>query len=133
MALFGVSGGKLNLSSKDNLYRFQNCLVIWHSHNKCIEFSSIGLPKQQSDKPTFPNLDTFCEDTKFCLVLTLKISSLPRWAGSLLLWTNYIFIYKSFLRKVRSHLGKPTRLNGPAHLHINSSLVYLHNNLRTFN
>ena len=38
----------------------------------------------------------------------------PRWAGSLLIWTYYIFIRVS-LRKVRSHFE-------PAHLHMNSPL-----------
>ena len=38
---------------------------------------------------------------------------------------NTLYIYKSFLRKVRSHLGEPARLIGPAHLHMNSPLVML--------
>ena len=36
---------------------------------------------------------------------------------------NTLYFYKSFLRKVRSHLGEPARLTGPAHLHKNSPLA----------
>ena len=56
----------------------------------------------------------------------------PRWAGSLLIWTHYIFVRVS-LRKVRfffffsiwvrSHLGEIARLTEPAHLHMNSPLI----------
>ena len=46
----------------------------------------------------------------------------PRRAGSLLIWTHYIFIRVS-LRKVRSHLGEKARLTEPAHLHMNSPLI----------
>ena len=35
------------------------------------------------------------------------------------------YFYKSFLRKVRSHLGELARLTGPAHLHMNSPLLSL--------
>ena len=36
---------------------------------------------------------------------------------------NTLYFYKSFLRKVRSHLGEPARLTGPAHLYMNSLLI----------
>ena len=38
---------------------------------------------------------------------------------------NTSYFYKSFLRKVRSHLGEPARLTGPAHLHMSSLSVDL--------
>ena len=38
---------------------------------------------------------------------------------------NTLYFYKSFLRKMRSHLGKPARLTGLAHLHMNSLWMYV--------
>ena len=40
---------------------------------------------------------------------------------------NTLCFYKSFLRNVRSHLGEPARLTGPAHLHRNSLLMFFVN------
>ena len=48
-------------------------------------------------------------------------SEIPR-AGSLLIWTHF---YKSFLRKIRSHLGKLARLTGPGQLNINRAATLL--------
>ena len=36
---------------------------------------------------------------------------------------NTLYFFKSFLRKLRSHLGEPARLTGLAHLHMNSLLI----------
>ena len=36
---------------------------------------------------------------------------------------NTLYFYKSFLKKVRSHLGELAGLTGPVHLHMNSPLV----------
>ena len=54
-------------------------------------------------------------------------SSQKLWGSHLdgLAHMNTLYFYKSFLRKVRSHLGKPVRLTGPAHLHMNSLLVLI--------
>ena len=43
--------------------------------------------------------------------------------GWLTSYMNTLYFYKSFLRKVRSHLGEPPRLTGPAHPHMNSFLI----------
>ena len=51
-----------------------------------------------------------------------KIKWDPTWAGWLTSHMNTLYFYKSFLRKVRSHLGEPARLTGPAHLHMRSLL-----------
>ena len=52
-------------------------------------------------------------------ILAKSSEILPRRAGSLLIGTHLCF-HKNFLRKVRSHLGKPACLTGPAHLHMSS-------------
>ena len=51
-----------------------------------------------------------------------KIKGDPTQAGWLTSLMNTYF-YKSFLRKVGSHLGEPARLTGPAHLYMNSLLI----------
>ena len=55
-----------------------------------------------------------------------KSREIPRrQAGSLLIWRHCF--YKSFLKKVRSHLGEPVHPSGPAYLYINSPLKSFQN------
>ena len=88
----------------------------WHKaimQNKC-SYNKAKLIKENS-----------CSYGKFSShlggILARPSEILPRWAGLLLIWTH-LYFYKSFLRKVRSHLGELACLTGPAHLHMNSPL-----------
>ena len=52
-----------------------------------------------------------------------KIKWDPTLAGWLTSHMNTLYFYTSFLKKVRSYLGEPAHLTGPAHLHMNSPLI----------
>ena len=54
-----------------------------------------------------------------------KIKRDPNWAGWLTSHINTWYFYRSFLKKVRSHLGEPVHLTGPAHFHMNSPLIFV--------
>ena len=57
-------------------------------------------------------------------VFIWKVSISPRWSSDKIKWdpTSHIntYFYKSFLKKVRSCLGEPAHLTGPAYLHMKS-------------
>ena len=75
------------------------------------------LKETLSRYPALPDWSTYaCSYGRFssCLGgISEKSSEIsPRRAGSLLIWTHYIFVRVS-LRKVRSHLGELARLTEP--------------------
>ena len=49
-----------------------------------------------------------------------KIKCYHTWAGWLTSHMNTLCFYRSFLKKVRSHLGQATHLTRPVHLHMSS-------------
>ena len=67
-------------------------------------------------------------------VFIWKILISPRWNPGKIKWDptkagwptshmNTSYFNRSFLKKVRSHLGEPANQTGPAHLHMNSPLI----------